>query len=272
MSNPELFHEARGTGQVIVLLHGLTAVGSQVIHGSRRLERAGYRTVIYDARGHGASGAPDPADPLQTAYSYDSLAADLGRIVELTVPPSEDFWLVGSSMGAHTVARFALDHPKRIAGVVIIGPAYTGRALSEEELAAWDRLSVGLRDGGVEGFVDAYSVGLETSDEWRERLIELARQRIALHRHPEAVADALEWVPRSTPFGGLEDLGSLEVPALVVGSDDGADPGHPCAVADAWHRAIPGSRLIQDDPGRTPTAWSGARLCDLIARFAVGHA
>ena len=53
-------------GPPIVLLHGLTATRRYVVMGSRTLQRAGYRVIAYDARGHGRStAAPDPQ-----AYGY----------------------------------------------------------------------------------------------------------------------------------------------------------------------------------------------------------
>ena len=50
--------EAAGDGHPIALLHGLTATRRYVVHGSRALARSGFRTLAYDARGHGES---DPA-------------------------------------------------------------------------------------------------------------------------------------------------------------------------------------------------------------------
>ena len=81
----------------------------------------------------------------------------------------------------------------------MIGPTATGAPTSPDSLANWDRLADGLAAGGVEGFVEAYDDG-SLSPEWRETLIALARRRLSLHRHPEAVAKALRSVPRSQPF------------------------------------------------------------------------
>ena len=52
-----------------MLLHGLSATKRYVVHRSNALPRAGYRLVMYDARGHGASAAPDDSD----AYDYSDL-------------------------------------------------------------------------------------------------------------------------------------------------------------------------------------------------------
>jgi hypothetical protein len=89
-----------------------------------------------------------------------------------------------------------------------------------------------------------------------------------LHEHLDAVADALRAVPRSRPFTDLDDLGAIAVPTSVVASDDEADPGHPRAIGAAYAAAIPGARLIEDEPGHSPIAWQGSQLSRVIAEVA----
>ena len=88
-----------------------------------------------------------------------------------------------------------------------------------------------------------------------------------LHRHPDAVVRALRGVPRSLAFDGLEELETLDVPALVVASYDEADPGHPYALAEAWAERLPRARLVSEEPGKSPLAWQGGRLSRVIADF-----
>src|SRR3954449_9306563 len=197
-------HDA-GEGTAVVLLHGLTATRRYVVMGSRALERSGHRVLAYDARGHGAS---DPA-PEPSAYTYADLAGDLlGLLDERGV---ERATLAGASMGAHTLLRFALEHPERVAALVAITPAYEPDR--DPGLERWDRLSDGLRTGGVEGFVEAYGEP-PVPPQWRETVLKILRQRLARHEHPEAVADALRAVPRSRPYGSLDDLRALDAPAV----------------------------------------------------------
>jgi pimeloyl-ACP methyl ester carboxylesterase len=248
-----------GDGPTVVLAHGLTATRRYVVMGSSALERGGHRVLAYDARGHGASS---PAERPE-AYRYDDLGADLEAVLDHA--GAARAVLAGASMGAHTLVWLALHRPERVAGLVIITPAFSGGEDTDpQRLARWDGLSDGLRHGGIDGFVAAYGEP-KVPERWRETVIKVIRQRLALHEHPEALADALRAVPRSRPFGALGELGAIKVPTVVVASSDEADPEHPQAVGEAYADAIPGARLVTDEPGRSPVAWQGSQLSKLIA-------
>jgi pimeloyl-ACP methyl ester carboxylesterase len=165
-------------------------------------------------------------------------------------------------MGAHTALRLALDRPVRVAALGLITPAFDPSA--QADLASWDALAAGLREGGVEGFLAAYDFGA-VSEPMRATLTTVIRQRLGAHEHPAAVADALESVPRSRPFEAMEELAELRVPVLVLGSRDEADPGHPLAIAERYAASIPGAQLILEDQGRSPIAWQGGQLSRILA-------
>ena len=74
-------------------------------------------------------------------------------------------------------------------------------------------------------------------------------------------------MPRSRPFGTLAELAGLEMPALVVASNDEADPGHPYEAAAAYAEALPRARLVVEREGESPLAWQGGRLSREIAAF-----
>jgi pimeloyl-ACP methyl ester carboxylesterase len=178
--------------------------------------------------------------------------------------------LAGASMGAHTLLALALRRPDRVAGLLVITPAFVpGHEASAERLARWDALSDGLRDGGVDGFLTAYGRP-NVPEALQETVQKVIRQRLASHEHPEAVADALSAVPRSRPFERLEQLRAVGAPTVVVASSDEADPEHPQAVGEAYAEMIPGARLVTDEPGRSPVAWQGSQLSALIADVAAG--
>ncbi len=254
--------EESGDGIPVVLLHGLTATRKYVVMGSRALERSGHRVISYDARGHGRSSpAPEPG-----AYTYDDLGRD--ALAVLDALGIERAVLAGASMGAHTLLWLALHTPERVGALVLITPAYDPATNDDRRrLERWDALADGLRNGGVEGFLAAGGTPAVPPG-WEEAVVKVARQRLSLHEHPLAVADALQAVPRSRPFETLAELAAIAIPVSVVASDDGPDPGHPKAIAEAYAARIPGARLVSDRPGRSPVAWQGSQLSKVIADVA----
>lgn len=258
---PRIRGETAGDGPPIVLCHGITATRRYVVHGSRALERSVHRVVSYDARGHGES---DPA-PTGQGYGYSEMVGDLEGVVAATVE-EDSFVLAGHSMGSHTAVAYALRHPERVAGLVVIGPVYRG-SISDETLAFWDGLAAALEGAGVDGFVDYIGRNQGIDPSWRETVLRFTRTRMLLHRRPKAVVEVLRQVPRSRPFESMDDLERLELPALVVASHDAADPGHPYEVAAAYAARLPRSRLIGEAEGESPLAWQGGKLSREIAAF-----
>ncbi len=258
---PVLRGEAEGEGPAIVLCHGITATRRYVLHGSRALARAGHRVVAYDARGHGES---DPA-PAGESYGYPQLVEDLERVVSAQVG-EERFFLGGHSMGAHTAVAYALRHPERLAGLALIGPTYRG-AIRSESLDYWDGMAAALEADGIDGFVAYVGEKQGIDPRWRDSVRRFTRERMLRQRHPEALVRALREVPRSRPFGSLEELEAIDVPALVVASHDDADPGHPYAMAAAYAEALPRAELVSEVEGESPLAWQGGKLARALARF-----
>ena len=74
-----------------------------------------YRAVRFDARGRGKSGTS--AD-----YSLQTAVDDIGRVIEAT--GIQRPILVAWSHGATTAVRYAAQHPKQVAGLVLVDGAY----------------------------------------------------------------------------------------------------------------------------------------------------
>ena len=180
--------------------------------------------------------------------------------------------LAGASMGAHTAVRLALTRPERVAALALITPSFDpSLAARRRRPRPLGRARAGLREGGVEGFVRAYDLGA-VPEAWRETVEKVLRQRLAAHEHPEAVADALEAVPRSRPFERHER----------ARRDRCADRrrrqprrGRPRAIrwpcAERYAQAIPGATLVVEEagpPARSPIAWQGGQLSRVIAELA----
>lgn len=242
----------------IVICHGAGSQKENHADFARLAAANGWAALAFDARGHGESDpAPDPA-----AYRYADMADD--AIAVLDAAGIDRAALVGQSMGAATAVRVALEHPERVGALVLVTPAHLGRP--SEDLDRWDALADGLLQGGPEGFLAAYGTP-RAPERWVPTIRSVILQRLARHRHPAAVADALRAVPRSTAFDGLAALEGVAAPTLVVGSRDDVDGEHPLAVAERYRELIPGARFVVEEPGEAPLAWRGAALSAAVADF-----
>ncbi|HEY3552902.1 MAG TPA: alpha/beta hydrolase [Solirubrobacterales bacterium] len=258
---PLLRGETEGEGPPVVLCHGITATRRYVLHDSRALARAGYRVVTYDARGHGESEAA----PVGESYGYPQLVNDLERVVNDQLG-SKRFLLGGHSMGAHTAVAYALRHPERLAGLAVIGPTFLGE-IRPESLEYWDGLAAALETGGIDGFVAYIGERQGIDARWRDSVLRFTRERMERQGNLEALTEALRQAPRSRPFDSLDELGAIDVPALIVASNDDADPGHPYAAAAAYAEALPQAKLVSEPEGESPLAWQGGKLSRVLAAF-----
>src|SRR5574340_104789 len=104
----------RGTGPALVLLHGLCGRAETWRDTMSHLEGR-FRVLAYDARGHGRSAAPEEPG----AYSQAVMVQDLAGF--LAARDIGEAILVGHSMGAGVALNFALEHPRRCRGLVLVG-------------------------------------------------------------------------------------------------------------------------------------------------------
>jgi pimeloyl-ACP methyl ester carboxylesterase len=99
-----------------------------------------FRVIAYDHRGHGRSAAARD-------YSFESFAADFGRVLDACVPEDERALLCAHSMGAMTAVAWAGGHPDQVArlsGAVLLNTGL-GDLISEAVLFRTPRGLDGLR-------------------------------------------------------------------------------------------------------------------------------
>lgn len=114
----DLSYLDEGAGEPVLLLHGFAS--SVVFNWTnpgwiKTLTDAGYRTIAFDHRGHGAS-----TKSYKTAdYHPDALASDAVALLDrLAIPRAHVF---GYSMGARVAAFMALQAPDRVATLIFGG-------------------------------------------------------------------------------------------------------------------------------------------------------
>jgi pimeloyl-ACP methyl ester carboxylesterase len=132
------YHRTGGAGSPVVLLHGLMGSGAGWTPVARALEGE-FDVIMPDARGHGASSAPDHG------YWYDDHANDvvgLIRALELSRPI-----LIGHSMGGMTAAVVASRGAGLIRGLILVDPTFLSperqREVSDSDVAEQHRQALG---------------------------------------------------------------------------------------------------------------------------------
>jgi pimeloyl-ACP methyl ester carboxylesterase len=140
----ELAYRESGSGPAVVLVHGMAADRE-----SWPAEPAGARTIAYDRRGYGSSGAPEPYDRTTVAEQAEDLAALVGRL------GADPAVAAGADFGALVVLDVLKRHPGRLRAAVLVDPPVFQlvdalEALAAERAALEDALAV-LRGVGQVG-------------------------------------------------------------------------------------------------------------------------
>ncbi|GGL70803.1 alpha/beta fold hydrolase [Wenxinia marina] len=229
-----------GSGPAIVLLHGF-AGSSHLWTATGLAPMEGFRTITFDARGHGGSGRPETAD----AYGAE-MVADVLRVMDARGVAAAH--LVGYSMGAETALRVAVEQPDRVLSVVAAGSGWSGDAEAQgyafiaEALAGVDTFGAFMAamapEGGMPAEAEAAMGDL------------LAAHGIDPGQPAAPLAAVAGGLPAIISIDAAA-LGMLDVPVLgIAGADDpewpnvealaGAVPGATAtAIADADHLTAP---------------------------------
>jgi non-heme chloroperoxidase len=99
-------------GLPIIFLHGVTD-SWRSFEPVLRLLPTDVRAIAISQRGHGDTSKP------AAGYTYREMAGDLRAFMDRRGIPSAI--VVGHSMGSMVAQRFAIDHPDRLAGLVLMG-------------------------------------------------------------------------------------------------------------------------------------------------------
>jgi pimeloyl-ACP methyl ester carboxylesterase len=226
-----LYYESHGEGLPLVFAHGgggdLLQWTYQVPHFSER-----YRVITFDNRGHGRSDSPE------TGYSIDIFSEDiLGLLDALAL---EKVVLVGLTMGAMTALHFALDHPDRLLGMVLVGASEGGREVMRErfEMSAQIAESHGM-EMLSEGFCSV--VFSPWFQEERSDFVAKCKKNMQA-ASPQGYAQSIRALANRPPL--KDRLGEIQTKTLVVvGKDDVTE--FPLEDADLYAQGIPDARLVR---------------------------
>ena len=119
-----LNYETAGDGPTVTFIHpGLWDMRSWDREFASFAD-AGYRVLRYDVRGYGGSSRPEAGVPYSHVRDLEALLAS----EEVTQTA-----IVGCSMGGGIDVDYALEHPERVWGLVLVATGLGGFETTEEE-------------------------------------------------------------------------------------------------------------------------------------------
>jgi pimeloyl-ACP methyl ester carboxylesterase len=254
-----IHHRDRGSGQVVLLLHGSNASLHTWEAWSASLEKD-HRVIALDLPGHGLTG-PDAKgrySPSQMAELVNAFLAQLGVAKAI---------VAGNSMGGNVAWHLALLHPERVEKLVLVD---AGGFPREEPLPIGLRLQRGPVMGRVARWLtprfmvarslrDAYGDPSKVND----ALVDLYEDLLLREGNREATRIRLG---SAHDDGQEKRLSEIHVPTLIIWGtkDRWVLPKY----AEHFHAAIAGSQLVMlDGLGHLPMEENPAKSFAAVQRF-----
>lgn len=199
-----------------------------------------YRVIRFDQIGHGLTGPS-----IHGQYAMDDFVGDVDQVADHL--GLDKFVLGGNSMGGGIAVGYALAHPDRVSGLVLVDAA--GAPVMRPE-----------KSGGNIGFAIAAMPGVNQIMKYitpRSLVEKSFRQSISnqalatpdtidryweLLRYPgNRAATIARFNTARTPFTA-EQVASITAPALIIWGQE--DALIPVGAADWYHQALPNSTIL----------------------------
>jgi pimeloyl-ACP methyl ester carboxylesterase len=254
-SDVELVVHDHGSGMPVFFQHGLGGGEAQVAQVFP--DGGGWRRITTECRGHGAS-------TLGTARPF-SIAMFAGDIIAVADQLGIDRFVAGGiSMGAAIALHLAKACPERVAGLVLVRPAWAFEPAPENmqpvrEVAELIK-SHPLHEARTtfEQSKTATRLRVEAPDNLASLLGYFDRTDIS------TFADVLADIAADGTGVSEDDAASFEMPTLVIGNR--MDAVHPLATAEILANAIPGASFLE-----APAKASDAAAHSAAIRAALHH-
>lgn len=240
-------------GVPLVLLHGYSDSWNSYELLLARLP-ASVRAYALTQRGHGDADRP------LTGYGPHHHAADVAAFLDAM--GLDAAVVVGHSGGSYSAQQFAVDHPERTLGLVLIGAFDTFRTADVYELqSVIDELTDPVDPGFVREFQES-TIAEPVPAAFIDRIVTESRKL------PARVWQA--WLREMLAAVPPTEAGAIEAPTVILWGDQDAYCSR--ASQDALLAAIRGSRLVVYEGGGHCPHWERpARAAKEIIAFAQQH-
>ena len=227
----------RGEGPAVVLVHG-TAAGRSIWAETVEALGDGVRTVAYDRRAYGDSGAPEP----YTGTTVGEQADDLAELLDsLGAAPAV---VVGHALGAMVALDALLRHRSLARAAVLIEPQMLWLSPHGPEVVGdlRDAIERGARDGGPTGAVDGYLEHMAGP----AALSVYGPERVA-EAHAATRAFAADLAAGPSWSAPRRELRAIDAPVSIVTGTRSSPVEH--EVVDALADLLPAARRVDADAG-----------------------
>lgn len=256
----ELVVHDHGRGMPVLFQHGLGGSEAQVAQVFP--DDGNWRRITTECRGHGAStsGTARPFSIAMFAADIIAVADHLGL---------DRFVAGGISMGAAIALHLAKACPDRVAGLVLVRPAWAFERAPENmqpirEVAELIK-SHPLREAR------AIFEASETADRLRSEAPDNLASLQGYFDRPDiiAFADVLADIAADATGVSEADAARIRLPTLVIGNR--MDAIHPMQTAESLANAIPEARFIEAPAKATDPAAHSAAVRTAIRHFLSTH-
>jgi aminoacrylate hydrolase len=222
-----LYYERHGAGFPVLLVTGLAGTAQYWNDQIPALSRS-FEVVVHDHRGIGES------DPATCTSTMERLAADVVALMDaLHIDKAH---VVGHSAGGAVAQILAIQHPHRLASIVIAA-SWTKADAYFRRLFAYRKETL-LRLGPA-SYVQANTLFLYPSNyinRHHERLRQVEAQALAHFPQPEHMLSRIDAI---LAFDRTAELGRIRTPTLIVAAQD--DLVTPAYLSEDLARRIPGA-------------------------------
>ncbi|WFP75819.1 alpha/beta hydrolase [Mesorhizobium sp. WSM4906] len=247
-----------GEGLGIVFQHGLGGDEAQVA----QTFPAGFRRITLECRGHGGSDLSKRRPLSFQMFADDVLAAaDQAGL--------DRFIAGGVSMGAAIALRLACRRPRRVAGLILVRPAWTFSPAPQNMRPIAEVAELILAHGADKGrTIFAQS---ETAARLYREAPDNLSSLLGYFDRPDAgaFAQVLANIAADGPGVSERDAATLDIPVLVIGNE--VDAVHPLSTAHALAAAIPKAIFAEITPKARDSVKHFAELHEQISSFLQSH-
>ena len=212
----------------MILIHGL-GLNRRMWQWQLSALAPHFRVISYDLLGHGESDRP------QGPYELQHMVDQLSQLYELL--DVQRAALIGFSLGGMIAPAFTLQHPNRVAALVILNSAH-GRS-DEQRAAIMERVRQAATDGPAATVNDAlerwFSSGFAASN---PQLLDTVRNWVLANDRD--VYPALYEMLAHGDIGLEETIAAIQCPTLVITGEE--DVGNSPEMAQRIAGSIPGAR------------------------------